>query len=286
MSWFSRLLEWLRGPQRERAPRKPPTPDPPPTTTAPTEPPGERTRGRPTSRNGASSFHLRWNVGGARRIVRVSAVLEVITAPTVDDLHFWALQASFIEPDGGTAHLGLQHNKRHPGRRAANWGGYAPKPPGGLLTGSDSPLPSTPNDPNTRDYPWRPRVRYRLAIERSDIVDDVGRTGWAGTVTDLSTGEASLVRHLFSTGRYLRRPVVWTECFAACDAATTVARWSELEAEVEDGEVIPISSIRVNYQKRQDGGCDNTTIDADGNGWVQRTNHFRATPQGQVLAHL
>ena len=35
-----------------------------------------------------------------------------------------------------------------------------------ILDGTASSLPSTPSDPNTRDYPWREGVPYRLRISR------------------------------------------------------------------------------------------------------------------------
>ena len=77
---------------------------------------GARTSGEPPSRNGASSFHLNWDVND-RSLIECSAVVEVVVAPVVDRLHFWALQVSFAEPAGGTGHTGLQHNRRYPVRR-------------------------------------------------------------------------------------------------------------------------------------------------------------------------
>ncbi len=84
------------------------------------------TTGRPTSSNGASSFHLFWEVGGGPWTA-AEAVLEVVDPPTVPELHFWALQVSFTGGGrgGGGAHLGLQWFPIHPGSTAVNWGGYA-----------------------------------------------------------------------------------------------------------------------------------------------------------------
>ncbi len=121
---------------------------------------------------GVSSFHLWWQDAPPEPVVAVEVTLEVVEAPVVDRLYFWALQATFNDAttDHGGAHLGLQWNPRYPGSRAANWGGY-PKfgQWGAVLQGTPSPLPSTPNDPNTRDYPWQQGVPYRLRISRSDV---------------------------------------------------------------------------------------------------------------------
>src|SRR5204863_5273079 len=124
-----------------------------------------RTRGFPPSGNGASSFHLGWRLPqGAGHLVSASVTLEVLTPPVVDDLYFWALQVTF--PGAGAAHLGLQWNHRHPAFGAVNWRGYAAD--GSLLAGTESPLPSTPADPNTPDYAWEPGPPSRLRVHRTD----------------------------------------------------------------------------------------------------------------------
>lgn len=139
--------------------------------------PGERSVGAPTSSNGASSLHLGWVLpevqsGGFRE---VSVTLEVLQAPRVDQLYFWALQADFADGAGrgpvrrgGGAHLGLQWHPQHPGSTAVNWGGYGPN--GGELSGSNSALPSALHNVNTRDFRWREGVKYRLSIARVDPV--------------------------------------------------------------------------------------------------------------------
>ncbi len=104
---------------------------------------GPRVSGDPRSSNGASSMHLWWQLPDGERLTAVRATIEILEPPAVDRLYFWALQAVFAEPDGGAAHLGLQHNRRHPGAGAANFGGYSPGSEGGLLDGIESPLPST-----------------------------------------------------------------------------------------------------------------------------------------------
>ena len=242
-----------------------------------------RTSGEPKSGNGASSFHLWWEVPSGRRFTEIAATLEVFDEPTVDRLVFWALQVSFVNPGGGGAHLGLQHNRRYPAASAANWGGYAPPDEGGLLDGSVSPLPSTPNDPNTRDFPWLPQRPYRLVIARSPDAAPVGLFAWRGSIEDLHTGEIAVVRDLYSRGEYLGSPVVWTESFARCDHPSSAVRWSDLTATGEEGRAIPVSAVSVNYQARSAGGCDNTNVTVDGTGWMQRPNTPRTVQSGTRL---
>lgn len=211
-------------------------------------------------------------------------MLEVVVPPSVDRLYFWALQASFSqgpgdEPgaDGGAGHVGLQWNGRHPRWRAVNWGGYAPD--GQVLAGSASTLPSTPDDPNTRDYGWEPGRRYRLRI--APAPDLPGR--WQGEVTDLASGRATVVRHLVARGNRLRAPVVWSEVFARCDHPSVTVRWSGLEAVTSSGRRLAPSGLTVSYEPGRAGGCDNTTVAADDIGVVQVTNSARTTPAGTLI---
>ena len=243
-----------------------------------------RVSGEPQSGNGASSFHLWWEVPSRARFTEIAASLEVVDEPTVSRLVFWALQVSFVSPGGGGAHLGLQHHPNFPAASSANWGGYAPPDEGGLLDGSPSPLPSTPNDPNTRDFLWLPQRPYRLAISRSPDAAPAGFFAWRGTIEDLHTGEISVVRDLYSRGEYLRSPVVWTESFARCDHPSFAVRWSDVRATGEDGQTIPVSTVSVNYQDRSAGGCDNTDVTVDGTGWTQRTNTLRSVRSGTRLS--
>ena len=242
-----------------------------------------RVFGDPPSGNGASSFHLWWDLPYGERLTAVSAVIEVLEPPNVDRLYFWALQASFVKPDGGGAHLGLQHNRKFPGRTAANWGGYAPSPPGGLLKGSPSALSSTPNDENTRDFSWNPIRPYRLTIGRSPEPGPDGFVAWRGTIEDVTSGEVTVVRDLYSRGEYLRGPVVWTESFARCEHASTAVRWSELTVTGEDHGEMAVTAVSVNYQSHSAGGCANTNAAVDGNGWIQRTTTDRTTAPGATL---
>ena len=230
-----------------------------------------RNRGWPRSSNGASSLHLRW-VWGAHPppLVELRATLTVLDATPSDDLRFWALQASFVE-DGrrfGAGHVGLQRHAGHPGAGAANWGGYAAG--GGELAGTESPLPSARDNPNTRDLRWEPGRPYRLAIRR-------GVEGWAGCVDDV------VLRELLPGGTHLEQAVVWSEVFAPCDHVHAV-RWSDLAGCTADGAAVQPEAVAVNYQTWSDGGCTNSDAFADGEGGVvQRTGVRRRTPQGAVL---
>ena len=234
-----------------------------------------RVRGEPTSGNGASSFHLRWLVDGPVEAVRV--VLEVVEPPSVDRLYFWALQASFSDRGRrlGGAHLGLQHHPAHPGDAAVNFGGYAAT--GGQLRGTESPLPSARDNPNTRDYVWHPGRRYRLAILPTD---EAG--AWAGTVTDLDVDVTTEVRRLLPGGTELIDPMVWSEVFARCEHPSASVRWTAPEVRTS-GRWRGVDAAAVSYQRRADGGCDNTNADADGVGLVQTTNVDRRARHGEVL---
>jgi hypothetical protein len=241
----------------------------------------QRTSGEPGSRNGASSFHLFWDIP-PQPLLECSAVLEVVVPPPTRRLYFWALQASFSSGNRmhGGAHIGLQWNARHPGGTAANWGGYAPG--GSLLQGSESSLPSARRDLNTRDYPWVAGHRYRLQIARSGEAPD-GMVAWRGTVTHLESGEETRIRDLYTKGEHLVRPLVWSEVFARCEHETAAVRWSDLRAVTAEGTELCPSYVRVNYQSWADGGCDNTTVGVDELGILQVTNAQRRIPQDAML---
>jgi len=216
-----------------------------------------RTRGFPPSGNGASSFHLGWRLPpGAGHLVSASVTLEVLTPPVVEHLYFWALQVAF--PGAGAAHLGLQWNHRHPGFGAVNWGGYAAD--GSLLAGTESPLPSTPDDPNTRDYPWQPGRPYKLGVHRT------AEGAWRGAVTDLNTGDPTTVRDLGAAAPHLGDPMVWSEVFARCDDPAVTVRWSEFQVVTDGGDPFAPTALVVNYQSHVEGGCANTTSVLDDRG--------------------
>lgn len=234
--------------------------------------PRERTTGFPTSSNRASSLHLRWDWGTpAPALVEVAALLTIVEPPSgaaSDHLHFWALQASFS--GGGAGHVGLQHHPGHPGRTAANWGGYAGGG-GGELSGTESPLPSARGNPNTRDFAWEPGRAYRLGIRR-------GASGWAGLVDDF------VLRELHAGGDRLSDVVMWSEVFARCDDPSSAVRWSDLVGVTAAGDEVRPRAVHVNYQSVAAGGCSNTSSEPGGGGrFVQRTNTARTTPQGAVL---
>ena len=241
----------------------------------------ERESGLPPSGNGASSFHLWWDLPVGDRYTGASVTLEVNERPDIERLMFFALQVAFIKPGGGGAHLGLQHNPKFPGTSAANWGGYDPH--GGLLEGTESLLPSTPNDANTRDFRWDKGVEYRLAITRGEERGD-GWYGWEGTITDLRSGQETLVRKLWSAGEFLRAPVTWTESFAPCDAPSFEVRWSNAAVVSNDEGILAVSTMRTDYQAFAAGGCTNTDTFVDGAAFVQRTSVERTTRPGTALS--
>src|SRR4051812_23585096 len=117
-----------------------------------------------------SSFHLRWDIGTSRQIIRASATVEVMNLPAASDKgYFWAIEGRFCDDtnDFGSGHLGLQWWPQHPDNRAVNWGGY--RRDGSEWSGSTSTLPCsrTPPNVNTRDYHWEPLHKYRLTIRRA-----------------------------------------------------------------------------------------------------------------------
>ena len=243
-----------------------------------------RTSGDPRSANGASSFHLVWELPQAP-LIEVSATLEVLEPPSVRRRYFFALQVTFASERRlrGGAHLGLQWNPAFPGSTAVNWGGYGAADGGSrLLSGSRSPLKSSRKDANSRDFSWKAGRRYRLRVAPSpEAPPDVH--AWRGTITDLETGIETVVRDLFTEGAYLAAPMVWTEVFARCEHPPVSARWSDLRAVTASGEEVRPHRVRINYQSRTDGGCDNSSVVVDELGIVQSTSVERQIPQGAML---
>jgi hypothetical protein len=228
--------------------------------------------------HGVSSFHLWWQgIDGGAPLVEVAATLEVLRQPATDRLYFWALQTSFISDRGthGAAHIGLQWNPRHPGSKAVNWGGYADVADvRSILDGTPSPLPSTPADPNTRDYPWQEGVAYRFRVGRVD-------GGWRGTVTDLSSGVTAVVRHLAAPGDRLGGFVVWAEVFASCNDPQTVVQWSDFSAVTAAGDERRPASVRLTFPSG--GDCPNTDVVMSQGGLLQITNTVRTARDAAVL---
>ncbi len=240
-----------------------------------------RDRGLPPSPNGASSFHVWWDVPDVP-LASVSVILEVLKPPEVSRLAFFAIQASFWSPGRhhGGAHTGIQWNPRHPRNLAVNWGGYDHG--GTILPGTESSLPSTPLDPNTRDFAWAPGARYRLTI--GPRTPGEGRLGrWPARIEGLDTGEDVVVRYLLCDGDHLRSPLVWSELFTRCDDPPIEVRWSGPSALGLDGEHVPVDRGRVTYQAYDAGGCTNTTVESDRVGIVQRSGCERGTAQDTFL---
>jgi hypothetical protein len=136
--------------------------------------------------------------------------------------------------------------------------------------GATSQLPSSFANPNTRDFDWEPGQPYRLRISRA-------AEGWAGWVDD------TIVRCLDAPGDTVQSPMVWSEVFADCDHPAVSVRWSDLEVLTRSGQRVPVNSALVSYQRRQDGGCDNTSSERAGDAFVQTTNIARTTPKGARL---
>ena len=241
-----------------------------------------RVRGRPPSPNGASSFHLWWDVPEVP-LASASVVLEVLTPPSGRRLAFFAIQASFWSPGihKGGAHAGLQWNPRHPRSRAANWGGYGST--GSILPGTVSSLPSTPDDRNTRDFGWVTAARYRLTVGPR-VPGSRHPARWPARIEGLDTGEDVVIRQLLCDGDHLRAPVVWSELFTRCDDPSVEARWSAPRAVTLDGAVLEVQRAQVTYQAYGDGGCTNTTVESGPDGIVQRSASERAVPHGAVVS--
>ena len=227
----------------------------------------QRVTGRPPSANGASSFHLIWELPENVALAGAAVTLLVSDTPVVPRLYFWALQVSF--PSGAGAHLGLQWGA-DPGRRMRhiNWGGYGPD--GRELSGSQSALPSSFDNPNTRDYEWEAGRPYRLRISKDG-------EGWAGWVGD------TLVRRLDVPDETLVNPMVWSEVFADCDHPSVTVRWSDPMVVTRSGQQIPVRASITHYQSRQEGGCDNTLSTVDGETLIQMTSTRRHSPAGTRL---
>ncbi len=226
----------------------------------------------------------------------MSVELRVLEPPTTARLYFWALQADFADSAGraaGGAHCGLQWHPGHADSTAANWGGYHAG--GGELPGSRSPLPSKMDNANTRDFAWRAGTTYRLWIHPAGEAapqlppgPPPGTTAWRCTITDLGSGEATVLRDLYVQGEHLTGAIVWSEVFARCDDPSVSVLWSQPSGLTTRGDRVTPLRASVNYQSHADGGCANTNsfpVDgAEAVGLVQQTNCSRETPQGTMLA--
>lgn len=212
----------------------------------------------------------------------VSVDLTIVDPPTTNDLYFWAMQASFTSGarSHGAGHLGLQHISGYPNNAAVNWGGYHDG--GGELAGTESALPSSRGNVNTRDYNWQPGKTYRLEIAK------VADGAWQGAVTDVAANQRTTIRDLACPGSELRHIVMWSEVFAPCDAPSVAVEWSNPTAYVGaiDGEPWTPNRMRISYQRVDDGGCSNTMSERGSAGsatYIQRTNSQRSNAHGQEL---
>jgi hypothetical protein len=224
--------------------------------------------------SGVSSFHLWWGgLPDGRPVVEVAATLTIVEPPSVDRLYFWALQATFADASRtyGAAHTGLQWNPNFPRARAVNWGGYADPPSSHVFNGSIPALPGSPDDLNTRAYPWEPSRGYRFRIYRSPV-------GWRSEVTDVASGETTVIRDLYAGGDQLRSPVVWSEVFARCVDPPAAAHWSDLTVTVADGRIARAAFVTTSFPTG--GDCPNTDSVADATGIMQRTNTPRTSQPG------
>ena len=110
---------------------------------------------------------------------------------------------------------------------------------------------------------------------------------WRGSITDLSTGEETIVRDLIVKADSLSAPVVWSEVFADCDAPSTSVEWSDFSAVTARGEYVEPSAVFVSYQTVASGGCSNTDAalspDHD-RSVVQTTGTARLTPDGKRVS--
>jgi hypothetical protein len=223
--------------------------------------------GSPQSPNGASSFHLIWDVPTNAPVVEVSARLTVLGEPAVKRLYFWALQVTF--DDGGGAHVGLQWLPSGGGGgrvvRSANWGGY--EADGRELAGSPGG--------NTQPFEWEVGLPYTLRVRRVE-------TGWEGSVVG-GTGGGAWSRVVVAGGDSLRGPMVWSEVFARCDDPPVRVRWDQLRVVTLDGSEMKPTAVRVSYQSAADGGCPNTDVEVDGDGLVQACGVPRTVEAGASL---
>jgi hypothetical protein len=105
-------------------------------------------------------------------------------------------------------------------------------------------------------------------------------------VTDLTTGQATVVRDLLVPATGLANPVVWAEVFADCDDPPTQARWSRLQARAGAEQVFTATSVRLTYQAHADGGCANTLSYAEGSSFVQATGLPAARQPGLDVVQL
>ena len=225
--------------------------------------------------------------------MEVSAVLEVLARPGCDRSTSgrcrWTSRKTAWSGEAGTP--GCSGTPAFPGTPRSTG---AATPPGAgrrrpaRLGARLSRVPRRPEHHGlSTGGPQRP---YRLRVYRSPDVPGPG----APSVTDLASGEATVIRDLMHPsgpararrGRaapaaadagYLRRPMVWSEVFADCDAPSVVVRWSDLSGDrPRTASIVRPEAVRVNYQSHQAGGCANTSVRRDGGAFCRSP-----TPRGR-----
>jgi hypothetical protein len=230
-------------------------------------------------------MHLMWQLpDNLGPVVAAWVTFELTEAPSVDELYFWALQATFADAAGtdfGAAHTGLQWNPRHPKNGAVNWGGYPSEHSNWKknLPGSEPLLPGFKDDPNTRHYKWSANTPYRLTISPSPD------RGWRASVLNLATGAHTVIRDLWAEGDRLQGLCVWTEWFCPCDAPTVAVTWTGFRVRTEDGVEHEPTGMFLNHPS--DGNCSNVghRIITQQPELVieQRMNTVRELPHGTVV---
>lgn len=239
------------------------------------DPPGPTPRMPPEGI--ASSFHAPWDTlpgpeGGLMK--EVSVDLTILNEPEVDDLYFWALQASFYDSSGptilGSAHTGLQWNSSHPNNNAVNWGGYDESQV--ELPGSVSDFPSTPDNDNTRDFEWNVGQTYTFRI-------------WIPETGEIAASiDGVEIRRLFLDGvDRLGDITMWSEVFAECSAPSVTVVWSGMtQIDINDVEYEE-DSFLLNYQAPESYGCSNTNTTGAGLTVRQTTNTTRTNADDFLL---
>jgi hypothetical protein len=227
---------------------------------------------------------------GIGPVVSAWVTFELTEAPQVDELYFWALQATFEDSNGtdfGAAHTGLQWNPRHPKNGAVNWGGYPSEHSNWKknLPGSEPLLPGFKDDPNTRHYRWQAHTPYRLSISAAPDTDASHPRGWRASVRNLTTGDHTVLRDLWAEGDRLTGLCTWTEWFCPCDAPTVAITWTGFRVMTADGVEHEPTGVFLNHPT--DGNCTNVghRIISQTPELVieQRMNTVREIPHGTVV---
>jgi hypothetical protein len=236
-------------------------------------------------------MHLMWQLpADIGPVVAAWVTFELTEAPRVDELYFWALQATFEDAAGvdyGAAHTGLQWNPRHPKNGAVNWGGYPSEHSNWKknLPGSEPTLPGFKDDPNTRNYPWQPHTPYRLSISAAPETTEKHPRGWRASVRNLITGDHTVLRDLWAEGDRLTDLCTWTEWFCGCDDPTVAVTWTGFRVMTEDGTEHEPTGMFLNHPS--DGNCTNVghRIITQQPELVieQRMNTVRELPHGTVV---